>query len=372
MTNPSLLNQVILRFEGGFKEHREDLSTVLLTPDNHLWLGSDETSTIERLYVVEPQTFAEHKQFRVADFIELPAPEDQEIDIEGLTYAEHYLWFVGSHSWKRKKTKLDKKDEKNIERLTKLESEANRFLIGRIPLIKGELLPSCPHPGNPNEQLSAAKLKITQRGNLLMDALADDPHLGSFVGAAIPGKENGFDIEGLVVYKNRIFLGLRDPVLRGWAVMLEIELEISSPGLLTMRQIGQEKQLYKKHFIYLNGLGIRDLCLDGEDLLILAGPTMDLDGPVRVYRLQNGVNLPENVLSKPQPVLEIPYGNADDHAEGMTLFADLTGQPALLVVYDSPAKTRLQGNGDVVADVFKYTLTNHLSTLDETGAGGKI
>jgi len=44
----------------------------------------------------DSQLFAEHKQFRVADFIELPAPSDQEIDIEGLTYAGHYLWFVGS------------------------------------------------------------------------------------------------------------------------------------------------------------------------------------------------------------------------------------------------------------------------------------
>jgi len=32
----------------------------------------------------------------------------------------------------------------------------------------------------------------------------------------------------------------------------------------------------------------------------------------------------EDVLSRPEPVLEIPYGNGDDHAEGMTLFADPT------------------------------------------------
>ena len=351
MDNLSLLNQVILRFEDGFKKHREDVSAVRLTPDKHLWLGSDETSTIERLSFVDSKTFANHKQFRVTDFMELPEPEDEEIDIEGLAYSEHYLWFVGSHSWKRKKPKPDKTDVENINRLTKLELEPNRYLLGRIPLINGELLPSCPHPDNPCEQLSAAKLEVTQQGNLLMDALANDSHLGAFVGAAIPGKENGFDIEGLAIYQNRIFLGLRGPVLRGWAVMLEIEVEMSNPGLLKLKQIGQGQ--YKKHFIYLNGLGIRDLCLDGEDLLILAAPTMDLDGPVRVFRLQNGANLREDVLSKPQLMFDIPYGDGNDHAEGMTMFADFTELPSLLVVYDSPAETRLKGDAGLVADVFE-------------------
>ena len=352
MDNPSLLSQVVLRFEDGFKEHRKDVSTVRLTSDKHLWLGSDETSTIERLSFVDAQTFDSHKQFRVADFIELPEPEDQEIDIEGLVEAGNYLWFIGSHSWKRKRPKSKKTDVENIERLATIKSEANRYLIGRIPLVEGELYKTYQHPEYPEQKLSAAKLEVTQRGNLLMDALAEDPHLGYFVGATIPGKDNGFDIEGIAVYQERIFLGLRGPVLRGWAIMLEIQLETNSPEILKLKQIGESQ--YKKHFIYLNGLGIRDLCLDGEDLLILAGPTMDLDGPVRVYRLQNGVNLRDNVLSKPDVVLEIPYGNGDDHAEGMTLFTEYTNNTlTLLVVYDSPAKQRLISDGEVVADVFK-------------------
>jgi len=353
MDNPSLLHQVSLRFEDKFKDHRKDVSAVRLTPEQDLWLGSDETSTIERLSFVDKQQFAKHQQFQLANFLQLPS-EDEEIDIEGLAYTENYLWFVGSHSWKRKKPKPNKTDLENIERLTKIKSEANRYLLGRIPCVKGELFKSCPHPAeNPEQELSAAKLEVTQRGNLLMDALANDPHLGYFVGATIPGKDNGFDVEGIAVAQNRIFLGLRGPVLRGWAMMLEIDLETTSPEVLKLKQLGEQGKLYKKHFIYLNGLGIRDLCLDGADMLILAGPTMDLDGPVRVYRLKNGVNLQENVLSKPDVVLEIPYGNGDDHAEGMTLFTDLSKTPSLLVVFDAPAKQRLQGDTDVIADVFK-------------------
>lgn len=353
MSNSIFLNQVLMTFVDNFKEHREDLSAVLLTDQKYLWLGSDETSTIERLSLVDTDKFTDHQQFRVAEFINLPAPEDQEIDIEGLAYTDYYLWFVGSHSYKRKKPKPKKTDAQNFERLTKIESEPNRYLLGRIPLIDGKLFSSCPHPQNPDVQLNAAKLEVTNQGNLLMMALANDAHLGLFIKAEIAGKDNGFDIEGIGIYQNRIFLGLRGPVLRGWAVVLEIELEDSSPGILKLRQIGEAKELYKKHFLWLNGLGIRDLYVDGKNLLILAGPTMDLDGPVQIYRWINGVNSPENVFSNPDLVQDIPYGNREDHAEGMTLFQDVAGIRSLLVVYDSPAKTRLVGDDGVIADVFK-------------------
>ena len=95
------------------------------------------------------------------------------------------------------------------------------------------------------------------------------------------------------------------------------------------------------------------MCVNGKDLLILAGPTMDLDGPVQIYRWVNGVNSQENVFSNPDLVQDIPYGNRQEHVEGMTLFEDVAGIPSLLVVYDSPAKTRLVGDSGVIADVFK-------------------
>lgn len=353
MHNSYLLSQVSLTFTDGFKQYREDLSAVLLTPEKHLWLGSDETSTIERLSLVDGDNFANHERYRVAEFIDLPAPEDKEIDIEGLAYTDYYLWLVGSHSYKRKKPKSDKSDEKNIERLATIDTEPNRYILGRIPLVDGKLFSSCPHPQNPDILLSAAKLELTPTGNLLMVALADDPHLGFFVKAAIPGKDNGFDVEGIAVCQKRVFIGLRGPVLRGWAVMLEVELETSIPGMMTLQEIGKEGKLYKKHFLFLNGLGIRDMHLDGEDLLILAGPTMDLDGPMQLYRLRNAVNCCENTLHYPEFVQDIPYGNRIEHAEGFTLFQDVNGIPSVLVVYDSPAKTRLFGDGGVMADVFR-------------------
>jgi hypothetical protein len=353
MPNKQLINQVTLTFTDSFSEHRTDISAIRIIEGKYLWLGSDETSTIERLSLVEEGKFGNHEQFRAANFITLPASEDKEIDIEGLAYADYYLWLVGSHSYKRKKPKSDKTAQKNIARLAKIESEPNRYILARIPLVENNLYSSCSHPEEPNKELTSAYLEITQQGNLLMTALENDPHLGQFIKAAIPGKDNGFDIEGLAIYHNRIFLGLRGPVLRGWAMVLEVQLQDSQPGLMRLIPIGEEKKEYKKHFVWLNGLGIRDLCLDGEDLLILAGPTMDLDGPVQIYRWQNAVNSPENMLNNPQFVQDIPYGNRDDHAEGMTLFEDICGVPSLLVVYDSPAKARLVDDRSVIADVFQ-------------------
>ncbi|MBD2503526.1 DUF3616 domain-containing protein [Anabaena azotica] len=355
MVDLQQLQKVTLTFTNSFQKHREDISAVLLTQNQHLWLGSDETTTIERLSLADSGKFTNHQQFRVAEFIDLPAPEDEEIDIEGLAYADNYLWFVGSHSYKRKNVKSDKTDEENISRLAKVASEGNRYVLGRIPLVNGQLYKSCPHPNNPNQQLIAAKLELTKQGNILMSALADDPHLGFFVEAAIPGKDNGFDVEGLAVYENKVFLGLRGPVLRGWAIILEIELEDSSSGLMKLGKIGEKKQGYKKYFVWLNGLGIRDLCVVDKDLLILAGPTMDLDGPVQIYRLENGVNLQENILNRPKLFQEIAYGDRNDHAEGITLFDDISGVPSILVVYDSPAKERLLGDDSVIADVFQLS-----------------
>ena len=42
--------------------------------------------------------------------------------------------------------------------------------------------------------------------------------------------------------------------------------------------------LIRKHFLQLDGLGVRDLHFSGDDLYILAGPTMVLNGDIRVFK----------------------------------------------------------------------------------------
>jgi hypothetical protein len=355
-----------------FNEHDEplvdSLSAVVVVRDC-LWVASDEVTSVERLSSADGVTFNTHKSFALKDLIDLPAQGknfDQEIDIEGLDHHDSWLWLVGSHSIKRKKVEKEGTTEKRIKRLAKTEIEGNRFMLARVPLVEGaggteqQLARSTADPNNPDRMLNAGQLKADEKSNALVDAIRQaengrgDAHFGNFL--SIPGKDNGFDLEGLAVSGERIFIGLRGPVLRGWAGILEVAVntDTAESSRLNLKNIGPEGRLYKKHFLNLNGLGVRDLCVDGDDLLILAGPTMNLDGPVAVFRWPGALESSDEQLifsDGLEQVFTVPNGIGFDHAEGMTL---LTDPKRLLVVYDSPGGARRISDSAVKADVFEF------------------
>ncbi|UEM04346.1 DUF3616 domain-containing protein [Skermanella rosea] len=341
---------------------RNDLSVVKQS-GRCLWTASDETATIERLTTEDWKTFGRHTPYRLADFFDLPV--EGEVDIEGLSVDGDYLWICGSHSLKRKKPDPDETGvEEALERLTRVECEPNRYLLGRIPLVRETedgvhaLARSAPPDGGgPGRR--AGRLKMDGKGsNALSKALRKDEHLGRFM--AIPSKDNGFDVEGISARGDRVFLGMRGPVLRGWAVLLELEVtekgSVGKAAGLKLRRIGPDGERYRKHFLDLDGLGIRELSLEGDDLLILAGPTMDLDGPVVLYRWHDAWNQREETViprTRLERVMDIPYGAGFDHAEGATLFDRPGEPPAVLVVYDNPGRERLDADGaGVAADLF--------------------
>ena len=90
--------------------------------------------------------------------------------------------------------------------------------------------------------------------------------------------------------------------------------------------------------------------------VVLAGPTMDLDGPVTLFRWR-GATQPgkECVVAADglERVLELPFGHGVDHPEGIALFAvDKDGRDTLLVVHDSASPSRQIGDSTLVAHVF--------------------
>lgn len=354
-------NAAMLSFNAAFPSLRDGLSVAQQIGDT-LWVANDETTNLERLKIqnAAPGDVVmcdEHQSFQLLEYLNLSIQEqDAEIDIEGLAYAHDsgYLWVVGSHSLKRKKAEVGRPAQNNINRLSKVEARGNRFLLARIPVVQQNdgyaLARTVDADGR-----TAAQLHGNEVGNDLTTAIAEDVQLRDFL--RIPGKDNGFDIEGLAVIGSRLLLGLRGPVLRGWAVLLEIEPDDNSTDTLVLKKIGPDGRPFRKHFFALNGLGVRDLCTSGDDLLILAGPTMDLDGPVTVFRWRGGFASDEELVvfaDQLERVLEVPFGQDNDHAEGMCLF-ELGEQQlgeVLLIVYDSAAESRKHGEMDVEGDLF--------------------
>ncbi|MES2463035.1 MAG: DUF3616 domain-containing protein [Armatimonadota bacterium] len=355
------LRHVLLQFDPDLsrtdngKEERGDLSVAVEIADT-LWVASDETVRLTRLARKGDDEYASHAVFDIADYLELYGKKDAEADMEGLDYSDGYLWMTGSHSLKRGKPDKDDKVEKNLKALSKVTTDSNRFLLARIPIVTKDGVPTlAKKAGRGKTPRTAALLRGGVAGNDLTDALAGDEHLGWCL--TIPSKDNGLDIEGLAVSGSRVFLGLRGPVLRGWAVVLETEMKEAGDGKLTLRKIGPKGRRYRKHFLDLRGLGIREMCLDGDDLLLLAGPTMDLDGPAAVYRWKGGANPTgedDTVVFEEQilKILDVPFGVGEDHAEGMT-FRQRTGERrSLLLVYDSPSASRIGGQASFIADAF--------------------
>jgi Protein of unknown function (DUF3616) len=338
------LAQVRLDFDSVVSGEKlaHDISAVARLGDT-LFIACDETSTVEVLHRTGDCSFGEHETVYLDELFALPDPGG-ELDIEGLAIDDGRLWIVGSHSCTRQKPEKDEPvDAKAIEGLAEIKPNANRHFLGCVPLVPlGGRRWSIGDPG--------AMLPVKGHRNALSKALMKDPHIAPFIG--VPAKENGFDIEGIAVAGDLVAVGLRGPVVNDWGCIVSFEAKAKRKKI----EVGKPLD-YKKHWLKLRGLGVRDLKVDGPDLLILAGPTQALDGPVRVYRWagwREAVAQGQDALIEPELVIELPHGDGCDHAEGLLPWPVKRGR-ALLVVHDSPCPSRLDDRHDVIlADLFGY------------------
>ena len=361
MPMPQVANAVRLEFASGAEAHA-NLSGAAFS-DNWLWVVGDETSQVERLRRLEPVAresfrFGEARSFALSGLLDLPGAADEEADLEGMAVADGFLWVVGSHGLKRKNVKPGSDPAGSARRLAKLALDGNRRLLACLPIE--------PAADGAPELVAAAKdgrcalrLKGDAESNELTDLLANDPHFGRFM--AIPGKDNGFDIEGLAVNGKRLLLGLRGPVLRGWSALLEIAVE-TRRGFLRLAPLDDAGTLLRKHFLPLDGLGVRDLHFCGDDLFILAGPTMALDGAIRIYRWAGARPFladnrePERFDAVPIEMVTLPHGQGTNRAEAICKLPQaLSGnEPQWLVLYDAPGPDRKEGEQVVFGDLVRH------------------
>jgi Protein of unknown function (DUF3616) len=325
---------------------RRGLSAVVHRGEE-LWLACDEGCRLERLSrTAGPDLhFGVHATFGLHDLLAMPALPSEEADVEGLDVDGGFLWLVGSHSSKRKKPDANDTPAKVAEKLAKPpKRDGNRHVLARIPLDGRE-------PKKIIGEARAGSIATTPTSSALLDAIvqSNDPHLSPFI--TIPGKDNGFDIEGLAVRGSRVIVGLRGPVLREWACLLQLEIEAGPAGALQLKPL-DGAAVYRKHFVKLAGLGLRDLAWLDDDLLMLAGPTMAHDGPIEIWRWKGAAQAAAAQAADVRRVLTLPIGEEADRAEGLTSFEP--GPPAsVLVVFDSPSDARLVAPSSVRADVFR-------------------
>jgi len=160
---------------------------------------------------------------------------------------------------------------------------------------------------------------------------------------------------------NRRLLGLRGPVLRGGSGLLEITVE-ARDGQLRLRALDDQGTLLRKHFLQLDGLGVRDLHFSGDDLYLLAGPTRVLNGEIRVYKWPGARPLlaanrdPMRFEEGLSESVSLPHGRGVNRAEAL---CDLppslsAGRPSWLVLYDAPGPDRRDGEHTVFGDLLRH------------------
>lgn len=347
----SLLGKLALHFDTASAYVPSDLSCAARTPDGTLIVAADERSSLELLTPGEDQHgFVQRHSQALHEALAI-GPDD-EVDLEGLCIDGDggALFMCGSHSAKRKKPR-GKDSATDFERLASVKVDPARFVLARANLTR-----------NDAGLLSVGKLARApgEGEDSLLGVLANDAHLASYLPRSahgtcpIPGKDNGFDIEGLAVFRERLLLGLRGPVLRGWAFVLDLTFAHEGDGLTIVRDA---KQAYRKHVLDLDGLGVRELTAQGDDILVLAGPTMTLDGAHRLFRWYGGPSKQGDTLVRQEkgvlePLFDIPFLPGFDRAEGLVLHDWFAKEDAVLVVYDAPSPARRVGEQGVLADVF--------------------
>jgi len=361
MPNTRTANAVRLEFAPGSLV-KTNLSGAAFSGD-WLWVAGDEACGIDRLRRLpsagdEALRFGEVQDFPLAELLDLPGAADEEADLEGMAVADGWLWVVGSHGLKRKNARVDDDHASNAKRLAKVTLDRNRRLLACLPIeLDGDGQPCLVRKATDGRR--ALRLKGDAQDNLLTRVLADDPHFGPYMN--IPGKDNGFDIEGLAVDGNRLLLGLRGPVLRGWSALLEVAVEARGDQL-RLAPLDDKGTLLRKHFLQLDGLGIRDLHFSGDDLYILAGPTMVLNGEIRLFKwplaktVMKASREPVRFETALTESVSLPHGRGTNRAEAI---CDLPptlagGKPRWLVLYDAPGADRRDGEHTVFGDLLRH------------------
>jgi hypothetical protein len=295
---------------GRAKKFLPNLSAVAAA-GQYLWTASDEMRTVECLAPCETG-YRLQQQFLLDDFFPgLPgADEGREADIESLDVADGRLWICGSHSLTRRS-----QEKSRSERVDpRIRKRPSRRLFGALPISKDGAVITGPGHALPYGKTGS-----------LRAVLGAKPHIAPFMG--LPSKENGFDVEGMVLFRRKVYVGMRGPVVDNIAVVAELR---------TTTSFSIDPATVFLHFVDLDGLGVRDLTRWKDGILIIAGPVSGADGP---FALLHWRPRRTDAIQKPVRLAQLPSGV--DHPEGACVVKRHHTE-GLLVLCDTSNPKRLK------------------------------
>ncbi|HTO59705.1 MAG TPA: DUF3616 domain-containing protein [Bradyrhizobium sp.] len=276
-----------------------NLSGIALDGDR-LWTVSDEGRTVECLsprgdgYALSAQVALDRLNGALPG-----AKKAAEMDLESVDVAGDRIWICGSHCRVRRRSVAP--DTLN----DRMRSRPSRHLLGALDI-----------DGQGGAVSRAHFLPALGKGSL-RHMLKRDPYLAPFL--KLPSKENGLDIEGVLVSEDRILLGLRGPLLDNIAAIVTVQLAKRF-----------EVEGYELGLLDLGGLAIRDLCRCEDGIFVLAGPVSDAHGPYRLYHWQ-----PSSGPVIQTPVHVFTWPETREKPEGICAIRR-GAETGLIVLYDSP------------------------------------
>jgi hypothetical protein len=228
-----------------------------------------------------------------------------ELDGEGVAYAAHYFYVVGSHGCSRKSGKF----------------RLSSFILARIR-VDDEGRPVDAH-GNVlgKDDMEKAVVDTTYR---VSDLLRRADTVGEYFGKSLNADANGLNIEGIAVDGDRVFLGLRAPV-DGMAYIVEGSASaLFAPGHDSLPEGPIQVPIPVPMG---NKVGIRDLALLPDDkLLILAGSAYQPDIPYSIFLL----DLNEKATTELVPQRQ----DQPTRAEGIAVLSATPQEIRVLILFD--------------------------------------
>ncbi len=217
--------------EGEFKKGK-DLSGIACDPDGFGLVATDEGSLLQSFRLDRRA-----RTLRVGAARAALLREGEEADFEGLCWDSGWFYAVGSHARGRKNS----------------DHQPSRHHVYRA-------------------RFTADGIGETETSHALGQFLGADALLAAHYHRALDQVERGIDVEGITVRDGTVQLGLRSPCLEEKAFLLEVAV-----ADLFAHDPDREPEP-RRHTLALGPVvGIRDLALVPNGVLVLSGPSVEGD-----------------------------------------------------------------------------------------------